>query len=159
WIRTHHPYWSGASTRKAGQPIGIVPFLLGLAYELRLVQAARQSEEEWRVRLSPLGHWLLGVGKRPTAAPEFPQTLLVQPNLEIIAYRQGLTPELIARLGQLAAWKNLGAACTLQLGPHTVYRALESGLTFEQMVQLLERHGTRALPAGVLEALRTWANK
>ena len=51
----------------------------------------------------------------------------MQPNLEIIAYRQGLTPALIARLTRFAAWKSLGAACTLQLEPETVYRALEAG--------------------------------
>jgi hypothetical protein len=62
-------------------------------------------------------------------------------------------------LGRFATWKSLGPACTLQLEPHTVYRALESGLTFEQVVQTLERHGTRALPSSVVESLRTWANK
>jgi hypothetical protein len=83
----------------------------------------------------------------------------VQPNLEIIAYRQGLTPSLIFHLAQLAAWKNLGSACTLQLQPDTVYRALESGQSFETLLQTLERHGMRPTPPAVVEALRTWANK
>jgi hypothetical protein len=85
--------------------------------------------------------------------------LLVQPNLEIIAYRQGSTPELIGRIGLFAAWKNLGAACTLQLGPDSVYRALERGQTFESIVQVLDQHGTRTTPAPVIELLRTWADK
>ena len=68
-----------------------------------------------------------GSGPEPPSAPSFPQTLLVQPNLEILAYRQGLTPDLIVTLTQFATWKTLGAACTLQLEPASVYRALEAG--------------------------------
>jgi hypothetical protein len=89
----------------------------------------------------------------------FTKTLLVQPNLEILAYRQGLTPSLVARLTCFATWKTLGAACTLQLEPETVYRALESGETFESIRQTLEQHGTRATPPAVLDLLRTWSNK
>jgi hypothetical protein len=70
-----------------------------------------------------------------------------------------LTPGLIARLSQFATWKSLGSACTLQLGPETVYRALESGQSFETIRQTLEQHGMRALPPAVVESLRTWANK
>jgi hypothetical protein len=83
----------------------------------------------------------------------------VQPNLEILAYRQGLTPSLVGRLTKLAAWKTLGAACTLTLEPDTVYRALESGESFESLRQTLEQHGTRPTPVAVLDSLRTWSNK
>src|SRR5208283_4842041 len=113
----------------------------------------------WLVRLSPTGRWLLGLGETPPAAPLYPQTLLVQPNLEIIAYRQGLSPGLIAQLARFAAWKNLGAACLLQLQPESVYRALQAGQTFQSILQTLERHGTRALPPSVVDSLRTWADK
>src|SRR5262249_7127180 len=139
------------STRRAGktsagagieQPErGIARFLLAVAYPLRLVQATHDANGEWMVRLSPLGRWVVFVSEAPPAPPVFPQTVLVQPNLEIVAYRQGLTPELIIRLAKFASWKSLGAACTLQLESHSVYRALEQGETFESIVQALERHG------------------
>ena len=87
------------------------------------------------------------------------QTLLVQPNLEIIAYRQGLSSSLIAKLTRFAAWKNLSTACTLQLEPDTVYRALESGETYESIRQTLEQHSSKVLPNAVLDLLRTWSNK
>jgi hypothetical protein len=154
WMVEHHPYWSG----KPAAACGVTAFLLGLAGPLRLVQAAQDSKKHWLVRLSPLGRWLLGLGPLP-AQPGFPQTLLVQPNLEILAYRQGLTPPLIARLAKLANWKTLGAACTLQLEPESVYRALESGESFETIQQALARHGMKATPDAVLSALRTWSNK
>src|SRR5262249_51372023 len=87
------------------------------------------------------------------------QTLTVQPNLEIIAYRQGLTTELVAKLSQFATWKSLGAACLLQLDAESVYRALQAGLTFAQIVQVVEKHGMRGLPATGVDSLRTWSGK
>src|SRR5205823_4712197 len=41
----------------------------------------------------------------------------------------------------------------------SVYRALESGLTFESILQTLEKHSTRPTPAAVIDSLRTWADK
>jgi hypothetical protein len=83
----------------------------------------------------------------------------VQPNLEIVAYRQGLSPVIVAALSHFAAWKTIGPACTLQLEPGTVYRALEAGADYDTILQTLEQHNTRPLPPSVLESLRTWANK
>jgi hypothetical protein len=159
WLRENHPYWAQEGARPSRYRGWVGSFVLGLLYPLRVVQAAKDDDGAWAVRLSPTGRWLLGLGEEPAAAPPFPQTLLVQPNLEILAYRQGLTPALIARLARFAAWKGLGAACLLQLEPDTVYRALEGGLTFEAILQALEQHGTRATPAPVIDSLRTWANK
>jgi hypothetical protein len=159
WLLTHHPYWKEAdSQRPSRRQPWLETFLLGVAYPLRLVQA-RRVEGGWQVRLSPVGRWLLGLGDAPPPETGYQQTLMVQPNLEIVAYRQGLTPGLIGKLTRFAAWTNLGAACTLQLGPESVYRALESGMTFEAIRLTLEQHGVRALPPAVLDSLKTWSNK
>ena len=131
WIVEHHPYWKSDSLRPSRQQSWVPTFLLGLAYQLKLLQAAKGPDGTWRVRLSPLGRWLLCGGEEPTSAPSFPQTLMVQPNLEIIAYRQGLTPPLIGQLSLFASWKNLGAACLLTLDPESVYRALQAEQTFD----------------------------
>jgi hypothetical protein len=175
WVVGHHPCWAAtraaelAGGKKAcksskDQPAAdaanaLATFLLGFAYPLRLLQATRGQDGARLIRLSPLGRWLLGFGEFPQAPAVYPQTLLVQPNLEILVYRQGLTPELIGRLTRFAAWTGLGSACTLQLQPATVYRALESGETFTSILQTLERHGMKATPAPVVDALRTWADK
>ncbi len=159
WLREQHPFWAREDTRPSRFRSWVGPFLLGLLLPWRLVQAAQDEAGTWAVRLSPLGRWLLGQGGVPAAAPAFPRTLLVQPNLEILAYRQGLTPPLIAHLAHFAAWKGLGAACLLQVQPDTVYRALEAGYTFETILQTLEQHGTRPTPPSVIDSLRTWANK
>lgn len=160
WVVSRHPYWQGSNEKVGRQHAadGLVTFLLGLAFQFRALQAAKHGKA-WLIRLSPLGRWLIGQGEAPTALPTYPQTVLVQPNLEVIAYRQGLTPSLIARLGQFATWKTLGSACSLQLEPDSVYRALEAGQTFETIRQTLEQHGMRATPTAVIEALRTWSNK
>jgi hypothetical protein len=159
WLLAQHPYWTNESLRPSRQQPWLETFLLGVAYPLRLVQAVRGEGDAWRVRLSPTGRWLLGLGEAPNLETVHTQTLLVQPNLQIIAYRQGLTSSLIARLTQFAAWENLGAACTLQLQPETVYRALEAGQTFDSIRLTLEQHGTRSMPPAVLDSLRTWSNK
>ncbi|MCC6418386.1 MAG: helicase-associated domain-containing protein [Gemmataceae bacterium] len=158
WLRERHPYWEGNRSAKAGTGCGVGPFLLGLAYQLRLVQAARDADGAWVVRLALLGRWLVGQ-EEPPALAGFPQTLLVQPNLEILAYRQGLTPALVAQLSRLATWTGLGPACTLQLQPESVYRALEAGESFETILQALNRHGMKPVPDPVINSLRTWANK
>jgi hypothetical protein len=154
-VAARHPYWLG----KKPKSLGIVTFLLGIAYSLRLVQATKAADGGWLIRLSPLGRWVLGLSEHPPAVARFKQTLLVQPNLEMLAYRQGLTPELIASLSKIATWKGLGPACTLQLEPHSVYRALEMGESLTSIVQLLEGHGIKAVPAAVLDSLKTWSNK
>jgi hypothetical protein len=159
WLLEHHPYWAGQELRPSRQRDWVASFLLGLCYQLRMVQANRTEEGTWTARLSPLGRWLLGLAEAPPAPTAFPKTLLVQPNLEIVAYRQGLTPGLIGRLARFATWQNLGSACTLQLGPETIYRGLEGGMTFETILQTLEQHGSRPTPGAVIDSLRTWSNK
>ncbi len=70
--------------------------LLGAAYPLGLVRAAEQDVTRKRlVQLSPLGRYVLALGPAPPPRPAFDQFLFVQPNFELIAYRQGLTPQLV----------------------------------------------------------------
>lgn len=159
WLFENHPYWKEESVRPSQRRSWVPAFLLGFAYPLRMIQAARGPEGQWLVRLAAAGRWLLGLAEAPPVAVHFPQTLLVQPNLEIVAYRQGLTPALIARLSHFADWKTFGAACTLQLRPESAYRALQNGQSYEDILQILERHGMKAVPPAVIESLRTWANK
>jgi hypothetical protein len=161
WLWEHHPSWAGGFPNDGGKDRGTAwaeGFLLGVAYPLRLVEAAH-SETGWVVRLSDLGRHLLAGAPEPTPIPVFPQTLLVQPNAEVLAYRQGLTPALIGMLSRFARWKGIGPACTLELNPEQTYRGLESGLTLPIILQTLSRHATRPVPPSVADLLQRWANK
>lgn len=157
WLWRHHDLWTGALAPMATVDHGVAwveAFLLGIAYPLQLVEVSNN-----RVRLAPLGWHLLSDGPAPPAPPAFPQTLLVQPNAEILAYRQGLTPALIATLSRFARWKSLGPACTLELSAEHTYRGLESGMTLPMMLQTLTQHSARPVPPAVVDLLQRWASK
>lgn len=158
WVRTSHVDDWLASVPDAAEDAGSA-FLLGIGHQLRIVQATRHRNAWW-VRLGPVGRAVAAVVARVALdRPAFEQTLLVQPNLEIVLYRQGLTTPLLRRLTRFAEWQTLGLACTLRLTADSVYRGLESGETLADIVRLLERHGTRAISETVLGSLRSWASK
>jgi hypothetical protein len=156
WLWSHHPTWAAVLPQNAKERGAewVRGFLLGVAYPLGVVEVTGEL-----VRLSAFGRHLLFGEKEPPAPPAYPQTLLVQPNAEVLAYRQGLTPALVAALSRFAKWKGLGPACTLELTPEQTYRGLESGLTLPMIVQTLNRHGTRPVPPGVADLLQRWASK
>lgn len=134
--------------------------LLGAAYQLGLVRAAEEVESRRRVvQLTPLGRYVLALGPPPPPRPQFEHFLFVQPNFEIIAYRQGLNPGLIGQFSRFARWIQAGAALELRLTPESVYQGLEGGLAPKDMLERLAAHSPRALPPGVAEAVRTWAER
>ena len=144
----------------ASPPGTLDAMLLGAAYQLGLVRAAEETATGRRaVQLTPLGRYLLALGPPPPPRPAYEHFLFVQPNFEIIAYRQGLTPSLIGQFSRFALWSQVGAAMALRLTPESVYRGLEGDQTAEAMLDLLTRHSPRALPAGISEAVRTWAGR
>jgi XPB/Ssl2-like helicase family protein len=149
----------GSGTLPRGQVV-LESILLGAAYPLGLVRAAEQQGTGRRVvQLTPLGRYVLASGPTPPPRPTFDQFLFVQPNFEMIAYRQGLTPHLVGRLSRFAQWSQIGAALELRLTRESIVFGLEGGLTPELMLETLGRHTQRPLPAGVVDAVRTWATR
>jgi hypothetical protein len=132
--------------------------LLGAAYPLGLVRSGEERGTGRRVvQLTPLGRYILAAGSTPPPRTTFEQFLFVQPNFEVIAYRQGLSPQLVGRLGRFAWWAQIGAALELRLTRESILFGLDGGLTPQAMLDLLKRHSQRALPSGVVDAVRTWA--
>lgn len=157
WLVKHHCFWS--PLEHPPQLVeSVEKLLLGVLLPLRLIQVISADGEQTAVRLSPMGRYLL-TEKGEFIQPEFPKTLLVQPNMEMMAYRQGLQPRLVAELSKVATWKTLGAACMLTIDQHSVHRGLEAGASFESLSKLFEQHCVHAPPNNVMEALRTWAAK
>jgi hypothetical protein len=155
WLVSSHPFWGGMN-RSPGWGRTL---LVGLFYQLKLVQIAVGPDKEFVVRLSALGRWLLSGDAAPPPSQFFEQTLIVQPNCEVLVFRQGLTPQLLSDLTRIARWKSIGTACQMELDAARVYRGLESGLGLEDALHMLQRHGMRPMPDNVADALRTWAGK
>ena len=160
------PMRRGASARGRAKPpaepvrgAGLLEsILLGAAYPLGLVRAAEERGSGRRlVQLTPMGRYVLAAGPTPPPRTTFDQFLFVQPNFEVIAYRQGLSPQLVGRLSRFARWAQVGAALELRLDRESILFGLEGGLDPQAMLDLLRRHSQRELPAGVVDAVRTWA--
>ena len=134
--------------------------LLGAGYSLGLVRAGQEKETgRTVVQLTPLGRYVLAIGPPPAARQAAEHFLFVQPNFEIIAYRQGLTVQLVGRLSRFAKWTKVGAAIELELSQESIVHGLEGGMTSGQMIELLTRHSQRPLPATVLDAVERWASR
>lgn len=132
--------------------------LLGGAAALGLVRTAdEQNTGRKAVQLTALGRYAMRVGPPPTAAPPFEKFLFAQPNLDLIAYRQGLTPSLIGRLSQFAWWTKIDAAIELRLTRESIGEGLDWGMTVPRMLEILTRHSQRPLPGSLTDAVERWA--
>ena len=146
---------------RAPRGVGLLEsILLGAAYPLGLVRAAEEGRGRRRVvQLTPFGRYVLALGPTPPPRATFEQFLFVQPNFEVIAYRQGLTPQLVGQLSRFAWWSQLGAALELKLTRESIVHGLDGGLTPESMLETLTRHSQRPLPPGVIDAVKNWATR
>ncbi len=152
-----HPDPVPAPSDRAGV---LAAILLGPAYQLGLVRTAEEDPSGRRVvQLTPLGRYVLALGPPPAARPTFEHFLFVQPNFEVVAYRQGLTPGLIGEFSRFARWSQIGAALELKLTPESIYQGLEGGLPPEAMIDRLARHSPRPIPPSVTDAVQTWASR
>ena len=134
--------------------------LLGAGYALGLIRTGEEAgSRRTVVQLTALGRYVLALGPPPPPRTPFEHFLFVQPNLEIIAYRQGLSPQLVGRLSRFAWWTKIGAAMELKLTQESVVLGLEGGQTPEQMIDILTRHSQRPLPPLVEDAVGRWASR
>jgi len=159
WILGHHPWWSGTGLRPSRKKPFLETWFLGLVWPLGLLEKGQDAGGQTVVRASATGRKFALGDDAPDESQRVPRMLIVQPNLEILAFRQGLDPQRIAKLSRFATWKTIGPACILHIGPDSVYRALELGESFETIRSFLDGHATRQVPLAVLDQLRTWASK
>ncbi|HVJ80726.1 MAG TPA: hypothetical protein VNC50_06620 [Planctomycetia bacterium] len=136
--------------------------VLGAFYQCGMIEVAEATARgELVVRLSALGRRFLG--EAPDASDVRPappvQTLLAQPNHQLIVYRQGLTAPLLADLMMFAEPTGLGPALTFEIKSESIYLALEAGFSDRDVIGLLEKHGGREPPTGVAESIKTWSQK
>jgi len=134
--------------------------LFGAAYPLGLVRAAEEQGSGRKVvQLTPLGRYVLALGPTPPPRATLERFLFVQPNFEVIAYRQGLTPQLVGRLSQFAWWSHVGSALELKLTRESIVHGLDGGFSAQALLESLTKHSQRALPPGVTDAVKNWASR
>ncbi|MFM2153925.1 MAG: hypothetical protein RL199_2360 [Pseudomonadota bacterium] len=138
------------------------PFAPGVGHELALLRdtlprwpgvGAREHEGVVHLRLTELGRRALGL---ESPVPAHRKTLLVQPNLELVA-QPGLDPRALARLGRVDRLTSVGGAAVLKLEEEAVRRAAAEGFDGEDMRSFLAAHSPRALPPNVVRVLADWA--
>jgi len=94
----------------------------------------------------------------PAAATE--PAWIVQPNFDVIAYLDRMTPATIGFLGKVAERKpSDGGAAIYRLTRETVYAGLENGLTLPVIIEELERGARQPLPSTVRRTLEDWSAK
>ena len=116
-------------------------------------------------RLTPLGRAVFGAPE--VAAPDDAEDqpfLVVQPNFDIVAYLDRASARSAGLLGRLAEAGSTTAADpghvqTFRLTRESVYNALESGLSTEQVADFLRRANQGPLPANVLQTLTDWSGR
>lgn len=128
---------------------------LGMLWMLGLVH---WSEEHQLIRLSPLGRRVFGLESQ-WHEPEEQPCLVVQPNLEVIAFRPALRPAPLVMLSQLAHWKATHPALVLQIDSSSIHRALQSGYTAGEILTWIEQQNTRPMPDAVRSLITTWAQQ
>jgi hypothetical protein len=134
--------------------------LLGEGYALGMVRAGEeQGTRRLAIQLTRLGRYVLTLGPPPPPLPSFEHFLFVQPNLEIVAYRQGVTPQLAGVLSCFAWWTKIGAALELKLTQESITLGLEAGQTPKLMLEVLRGHSQRPLPTVVPDVIARWASR
>ncbi len=109
-------------------------------------------------RLTPLGRSVFGA---PEILPHPEQDerpfLVIQPNFDVLAYLNETDARAAGFLGRLAeSAARTGSVQSFRLTRDSIYQALESGLSHEDIVDFLKRHNRGAVPANVLQTLAEW---
>ena len=122
---------------------------------LGCVETGANGNNEIRFRLSPAGRFLFGLN--PDLAYGEPATetgLVVQPNFEIVF----LTPNLNAEIDLAPFAERCGkiVGTLFRLTRRQIILAASRGATAAEVLDALEKHSRKPVPANVAEEIRTW---
>lgn len=130
-------------------------------YFLGIVELSFRDQEVHAVRLTDLGRAILHgspAQDKPAPAAAARTAWVVQPNFEVVVYLDQANPAQLAFLERHAErFHTEHHVAQYRLSRQTVYAALESGSTLEQMLTTLEHGADRPLPQNVVAELREWA--
>jgi hypothetical protein len=131
---------------------------------LGLVERGQTTDKKTRpcFRLTELGCVVFGAPEVEAAPkPGDARFLTVQPNLEVVAYLESADAKQICTLSRFASGttRASGPVQTFALRRESLYRALESGMTLDEVSGFLIKHGKTELPANVERMLSEWAGR
>jgi hypothetical protein len=113
-------------------------------------------------RLTELGRAVFGAPEiEAVKKPGDARFITVQPNLEVVAYLDSAEARQVCTLTRFAACasRSGGPVQTFELRRKSIYGALESGMTLDEIRSFLTEHGKTQLPANVERMLSEWAGK
>ncbi|MBM3472927.1 MAG: WYL domain-containing protein [Armatimonadetes bacterium] len=133
----------------------ITEFLSGPLQWVGLLDVVTQSDEVL-FRLTDMGARVLGLAEdQDDVRP--PGRFFVQPNFEIAADGGGENIGAITRLARVADLTSFDRAALLTVTRESVLRALDGGLSREEILRLLSDEGRVAVPQNVEYSVREWA--
>jgi hypothetical protein len=161
--------YSGGEDRElafwlASEAVWAANAIMATLVTLGLVERGQTAGRKTRpcFRLTELGRVVFGapeieVVQNPGKAP----FLTVQPNLEVVAYLESADARQVFTLSRFAAAasKASGPVQTFALRRESLYAALESGMTLDEVHRFLTEHGKTELPANVERMLSEWAGR
>lgn len=151
-------YWFSEEAVWVANAIMVTLFTLGL------VERGQTLGRKMRpcFRLTELGRVVFGAPEIDAAPkPDESRFLTVQPNLEVVAYLDSADAPQICTLSRFAAAasKESGPVQKFLLRRESLYEALESGMTLDEVRGFLAEHGKTELPANVERMLSDWAGR
>ena len=151
-------FWLAAEAVWAANALMVTLATLGL------VERGQTTGNDVRpcFRLTELGRVVFGAPE-VEATPKSGEArfLTVQPNLEVVAYLDSADARQVCTLSRFAASASRADSPvqTFELRRDSLYRALESGMTLEEVRAFLTEHGKAELPANVERMLSEWASR
>ncbi|RLT08951.1 MAG: hypothetical protein DWI24_10285 [Planctomycetota bacterium] len=138
----------------------IESWVAGPAWLGGLVQFAQPTDaESLCVQITPLGRFMMGHGDPPRAMPSIEKSLFLQPNLEGIFYRQGLTAANLAKIVRLLKFTAIGPVLQGRLDETWMRQMFASSHKVENLLDDLSDLSAIPVATSVLETIRTWAGK
>ncbi len=128
-------------------------------FELGMVHVALGERGEWYVkasddlvrRISPR------TPKKKTISKSDEPWLVVQPNFEILVHFHHVPVHALTRLGEFAhREKTASHTMVYRLTRESVYKAMESGFTVQEITEFLEEASQHAIPGNIIQQLEEW---
>jgi hypothetical protein len=102
---------------------------------------------------------MMGHGEPPRSSSSIEKSLFIQPNLEGIFYRQGLTAANLAKIVRLLKFTAIGPVIQGRLDEVWMRRMFASSFKLERLLNELAELSAVPIAGSVLETVRTWAGK